>query len=39
MEMVKDIIKNTKSNIKQNKIKNLNDIYDCKNEVVGFSKK
>ncbi len=38
-EMVKDIIKSTENNIKNLKIKNLNDIYKSKYPVVNFSKK
>ncbi len=38
-EMVSDVINTTKKNIKQHKIKNLNDIYKTKNQLVSFSKK
>ena len=37
-EMVSDVIKTTKKNISLNKIKNLNDIYKTKNQLVTFSK-
>ena len=37
--MVKDIIINTKKNIKKNKIKNINDVYESSNPIVCFSKK
>ena len=37
-EMVKDIISNTTKNIKEEKIKSLNDIYKSKNLLVNFSK-
>ena len=37
--MVKDIIVNTKINIKKNNIKNINDIYKSKDPIVCFSKK
>ena len=37
-EMVSDVIKTTKKNIIFNKIKNLNDIYKTKNQLVTFSK-
>ena len=37
--MVKDIIMNTKKNIKKKKIKNINDVYKCKSPLVCFSKK
>ena len=37
-EMVSDVIKTTKKNISLNKIKNLNDIYKTKNQLVAFSK-
>jgi len=36
-EMVNDIIINTKRNIKENKIKNINDIYNHNNLLVNFS--
>ena len=38
-EMVNDIIINTKKNIKDNKIKNIIDIYNHKSLLVNFSKK
>ena len=38
-EMVKDIIFNTKKNIKRNNIKNINDVYKSKYPIVYFSKK
>ena len=38
-EMVKDIIINTKKNIKINNIKSIEDIYDVKNPIVCFSPK
>ena len=38
-EMVSDVIKTTKKNIRQYKIKNLNDIYNSKNQLVSFSEK
>ena len=38
-EMVSDVIKTTKKNIKIYKIKNLNDIYKTKNQLVSFSVK
>ena len=38
-EMVKDIIITTKKNIKNHKVKNLNDVYKCKKSLVCFSKK
>ena len=37
-EMVNDVIITTKKNIRLNKIKNLNDIYHTKNQIVTFSK-
>ena len=37
--MVKDIIINTKKNIKKNKIANINDIYKSEYPIVCFSKK
>jgi len=37
--MVKDLIKNTKKNLKINGIKLLNDVYDSKKPVVSFSSK
>ena len=37
--MVKDIIITTKKNIKKYKIKDLNDVYECKHIIVTFSKK
>ena len=36
-EMVSDVIITTKKNISLNKIKNLNDIYQTKNQLVRFS--
>ena len=36
-EMVKDIITTTQSNIKKNKISNLNDVYKSKYPIVTFS--
>ena len=38
-EMVSDIIKTTKRNISLYKIKNINDIYKTKKQLVSFSKK
>ena len=38
-EMVSDVIKTTKKNIRLYKIKNLNDIYRAKNQLVSFSEK
>ena len=38
-EMVKDVIETTKKNISSYKIKNLNDIYKTKNQIVSFSHK
>ena len=38
-EMVSDVISTTKKNIRLYKIKNLNDIYHSKNQLVTFSKK
>ena len=38
-EMVKDIIKTTKKNLKKYKISNLNDVYNCKHQIVTFSLK
>ena len=37
--MVKDLIKNTTNNLKKNKIKSLNHVYNLKEPIVGFSKK
>ena len=37
--MVKDIINNTIQNIKKNKIKNLNNVFDNKQKTVEFSDK
>jgi dGTPase len=37
--MVSDVIETTKKNIRVHKIKNLNDIYKAKNQLVNFSKK
>jgi dGTPase len=36
--MVTDVIVNTKKNIKEKKIKNINDVYKNKNSLVTFSK-
>ncbi len=36
-EMVRDVISTTKKNLKSYKIKNLNDIYRTKNQIVTFS--
>ena len=38
-EMVSDVISTTKKNIRLYKIKNLNDIYRTKNQLVTFSQK
>ena len=38
-KMVSDVIFTTEKNIKLYKIKNLNDIYKCKNQLVSFSNK
>ena len=38
-EMVRDVINTTQKNIKQNKIKNLNDVYKSKIPLVSFSQK
>ena len=38
-EMVRDVIFTTQKNIKQNKIKNLNDVYKSKIPLVSFSQK
>ena len=38
-EMVSDVIVTTKKNIKQYKIKNLNDIYKTKKQLVTFSER
>ncbi len=38
-EMVSDVIRTTKKNIRLFKIKNLNDIYQTKNQIVTFSEK
>jgi len=38
-EMVKDVISTTKKNINIYKIKNLNDVYKTKNQIVCFSSK
>ncbi len=38
-EMVKDIIGNTKKNIKNYKLKDLNDVYNSRYPIVTFSKK
>ena len=37
--MVSDVISTTKQNIRLYKIKNLNDIYQTKKQIVSFSKK
>jgi dGTPase len=37
--MVKDLIKNTSKNLKINKIKSINDVYDLDKPIVSFSKK
>jgi len=37
--MVRDLIKNTKNNLKTNKIKSLNDVYKLDNPMVCFSSK
>ena len=37
--MVKDVIVNTKKNLKRNNIKNINDVYKSKYPLVCFSKK
>ena len=37
--MVRDLIKNTKNNLKINKIKSLNDVYKLDNPIVCFSSK
>ena len=37
--MVSDVITTTKKNISLHKIKNVNDIYRTKNQLVSFSKK
>ena len=37
--MVKDLITNTIRNIKKNKIKNINDVYNSKEPIVSFSSK
>ena len=37
--MVSDVIETTKKNIRMHKIKNLNDIYKTKNQLVNFSEK
>ena len=38
-EMVEDLIITTKKNLKKNKIKNLNDIYKTKKQLVTFSER
>ena len=38
-EMVTDVILNTQKNIKEQKIKNINDVYNNKDLLVSFSKK
>ena len=37
--MVKDLILNTQKNIKKNKIKKLQDVFNSKNPLVTFSNK
>ena len=37
--MVKDIVDNTKNNLKTQGIKNINDVYKSKIKLVNFSKK
>ena len=37
--MVKDLIKNTKNNLKINDIKSLKDVYNLKGPIVSFSNK
>ena len=37
-EMVRDVIINTKKNIKEKKIQNINDIYNNKSSLVSFSR-
>jgi len=37
--MVRDLIKNTKKNLKLNKIKSLNNVYQLENSIVCFSSK
>ena len=38
-EMVSDVIETTKKNLKKNKILNLKDVYNAKNQIVTFSDK
>ena len=38
-EMVSDVIETTKKNLKKNKILNLTDVYNAKNQIVTFSDK
>ncbi len=38
-EMVSDVIETTKKNLKKNKILNLKDVYNAKNQIVTFSNK
>ena len=38
-EMVKDVIYNTKKNLKREKIKNIKDVYNAKIQLVNFSEK
>ena len=38
-EMVKDVIYNTKRNLKREKIKNIKDVYNAKIQLVNFSEK
>jgi dGTPase len=37
--MVKDLIKNTIKNLNKDKITSINDVYNCRNQVVNFSDK
>jgi len=37
--MVKDLIKNTKNNLKTNKVKSLHDVYKLEEPIVCFSSK
>ena len=37
--MVEDLITNTIKNIKKNKVKNINDVYNSKESIVSFSDK
>ena len=38
-EMVKDVVSNTKKNLKYERVKNINDVYKSKTQLVGFSEK